>query len=384
MHMHARGLQTSRAWGAVLLALGGVACEDGDGGNGDAGVDGARAEVGAGTDTGPRPLAVDFLAVCPGTTDGGCSGPAPLTVTFVPAVAGNIDVFAWQFGDNTTASEPTPRHTYPLPGSYDVVLTVAGPQGSAARTRASFVTVVPVPVGGRCEVDVQCADGLDCLCGSAGTCAPAFERGICSARCRDQMCAAPAICADLSLAGSASPDEPWRRPTCVSSCAADADCAAGLRCRNLPSRFPAGQWVRGCFVTEPGALGDSCRGPGGSLNNQLCLSALCADWGALGVCSYDCERAQCPQGSACATLSAGGKRCVRSCNAAFACDQDPLLECQLPRAEGPAGFLVTGAAEGARFCAPRRCVRDLECAPAGRCQTEAGSGQCVARVTGPM
>ncbi|WP_220680884.1 PKD domain-containing protein [Methanofollis formosanus] len=72
------------------------------------------------------------------------SGNAPLTVTFTDASTGNINTWAWEFGDGTTCGNQNPSpHIYNAPGTYQVNLTVTGPTGSD--TKSTEITVTDVP-----------------------------------------------------------------------------------------------------------------------------------------------------------------------------------------------------------------------------------------------
>lgn len=80
------------------------------------------------------------------------AGDAPLRVHFTDESDGDVDAWAWDFGDGTSSTAARPVHTYAEPGTYDVTLTVTGPDGSSTRTRAGAVVV-----GGAVSTDV--ADG---------------------------------------------------------------------------------------------------------------------------------------------------------------------------------------------------------------------------------
>jgi len=71
------------------------------------------------------------------------SGSAPLDVAFNSTSTGDIDSWAWDFGDGNTSTLPAPTHKYQSAGSYTVSLTVSGPAGSDSISKASLVTVTP-------------------------------------------------------------------------------------------------------------------------------------------------------------------------------------------------------------------------------------------------
>ena len=79
-------------------------------------------------------------------------GDAPLRVLWTDESEGSVDTWLWDFGDGTTSSSARPVHTYAVPGTFDVSLTVTGPSGTSTKTRAGCVVV-----GGGVAVDL--ADG---------------------------------------------------------------------------------------------------------------------------------------------------------------------------------------------------------------------------------
>lgn len=327
-------------------------------------------------DGGSGALAVDFtVSGCPGL-DGTprCTGPAPLTIELVPVSTGAVNKYLWDFGDGTDkVADVTPTHTYRLPGTYEVTLVGGGPAGAVSKSRPGFIVVTANPTGAPCDVDLQCAGG-SCVCGSAATCTPAFVRGLCAPPCRGG-CGADEVCADFSAAAGAMQPEPWARALCLRGCTVDADCPAELRCRDLPGR---NGWVRGCFVEHPLDLGGSCRTAGGVLRHEQCLTGLCADLGANGLCSQDCERGGCPPGSSCAQLNDGRRLCLPRCGPTTTCEGDPLLGCMAPNA-GPLGFMVAAGNGGDRYCAPRRCTRNDDCGAIGLCRDDQNGAHCVRR-----
>jgi PKD repeat protein/photosystem II stability/assembly factor-like uncharacterized protein len=74
------------------------------------------------------------------------SGAAPLLVNFTDASAGAITSRSWSFGDGVTSTDPSPSHTYNIPGVYSVALTVAGPGGVDSQTKTNHIVVSkPLP-----------------------------------------------------------------------------------------------------------------------------------------------------------------------------------------------------------------------------------------------
>ena len=69
-------------------------------------------------------------------------GDAPLMVVFDDDSQGDVTSWSWDFGDGASSHEHAPVHTYTTAATYSVTLTVAGPQGSAVRTRGDLVRVL--------------------------------------------------------------------------------------------------------------------------------------------------------------------------------------------------------------------------------------------------
>ncbi|MBC6934204.1 MAG: PKD domain-containing protein, partial [Chloroflexi bacterium] len=63
-------------------------------------------------------------------TQSATSGDVPLTIQFTDQSTGSITTHAWDFGDGNTSSEASPSHTFTTAGTYTVILTVTGPDGS--------------------------------------------------------------------------------------------------------------------------------------------------------------------------------------------------------------------------------------------------------------
>ncbi|WP_165394850.1 PKD domain-containing protein [Methanofollis fontis] len=73
-------------------------------------------------------------------------GTAPLTVEFNDTSSGMPESWAWEFGDGATSEEQNPVHTYGLPGTYTVSLTVSTATGSDTMTKPDYIRVAE-PVG---------------------------------------------------------------------------------------------------------------------------------------------------------------------------------------------------------------------------------------------
>ncbi len=91
----------------------------------------------------PEVLPVDFTA---DTT----SGAAPLTVKFTDRSGGSPILWLYQFGDGTTSNSANPTHTYRVPGTYTVNLTIWRLDGTdlvaASTEKSGYVTVTGQPV----------------------------------------------------------------------------------------------------------------------------------------------------------------------------------------------------------------------------------------------
>ncbi|HEY2731682.1 MAG TPA: PKD domain-containing protein [Polyangia bacterium] len=203
---------------------------------------------------------------------------------------------------------------------------------------------------------------------------------------------ADAAASDASRAGAGSADasSPADRPAndsgapsatptalCLAACSNDAQCDTGLVCRALPGL--AGSWASVCVPPYFRNIGDSCRDAQDRLDDGLCSAGLCADLGAVGLCSASCAAgAACPPGSACATFGDGRALCLASCSPSVTCTRDPLLSCQAATGAGLLGFSISPPAPMVTFCAPRSCASQADCAPAGMCAPKAAVAHCVA------
>ena len=76
------------------------------------------------------------------------SGDAPLVVRFINQSQGQINSFAWDFGDGGNSNAINPIHTFQSPGVYTVTLRVTGPGGTANVSRQFNVTSPSAPIAG--------------------------------------------------------------------------------------------------------------------------------------------------------------------------------------------------------------------------------------------
>jgi len=345
----------------ALLAIAGLGCRDHAEAPADAGTDGVRPEA-------PGTLILEIAVNGCASYDQAtvtCSGPPPLVLSFAPVGSQEVTEFVWDFGDGTpTSRDRAPTHTYGHPGNYTVTLNGHGDVGGVKPPVPVTVRVDALSAGAPCDVKVQCADGLDCVCAPGTGCGLAFARGICSTSCAADACDAGAVCAALPLDPPVSGGGAVRAPICIAGCQSSSDCAPGFACQTVAAAgvSAADVWAHGCLPL--GAMrdvGEPCRDASERLADGLCTTGTCADVGALGVCSAGCDGDQlCPEETACASFPDGRLLCLRACasDAAACGDRDPLLACTTFNA--PAGG-------SAVVCAPKSCVADSACAPTGRC-----------------
>jgi PKD repeat protein len=348
----------------------------------DAGWDGSFRDTRLPGDTAPPTATVDFtVANCPSTDvqKGTCTGTAPFTVQFVPVASAGITQFLWDFGDGSSGDlGQAPWHTFDSPGTFDIKLGGVGSTVLVWKTREAFIEVLPSRVGSPCLRDQQCASGT-CLCSTVKPCGYGPVNGLCSSLCQKASCSEGQVCVNLVTATSSTRAEPWQTQVCLPDCESDLDCPGGLVCRSLPAWPNAATKVKGCFVDAPAELGRSCVDSVNGLRNDLCLSGLCADLGALGLCSRDCTSDSCPAGSECALFGDGRQLCLVPCSPTFLCEADPLLSCVTA---GPSqlGFrILSPSNSGAVYCAPKPCAANTDCGASGICLQASGGGHCVSR-----
>ena len=71
------------------------------------------------------------------------SGRVGVTVQFTDRSAGEVDSWAWDFGDGIGSEEQSPAHTYTADGSFTVTLVVTGPAGTDTHTIDDLIVVDP-------------------------------------------------------------------------------------------------------------------------------------------------------------------------------------------------------------------------------------------------
>jgi hypothetical protein len=333
-------------------------------------------------DTAPPIPMVDFsVAQCPNidVQKGTCNGTAPFTIQFVSVASSGISTFQWNFGDGpATGDGQAPWHTFVSPGTYDITLQGLIGDVGVVKQRIGFIEVLPSPAGSPCSLDQQCVSNT-CLCSTEKSCGYGPVNGFCSSSCQKTSCSDDQVCVNLATTATGTRAEPWQTQVCVPSCGDDKDCPAGLSCRALPAWPNAVARVKGCFVDVPAEMGSSCVDATNILRNDLCFSGLCADMGALGLCSRDCSSAACPVGSDCAVFGDGRMLCLLPCTPTFRCDADPLLLC-VPAGSSQLGFQIQSSGNsGSVYCAPKPCTANTDCGASGRCVQASGGGHCVSR-----
>ncbi|HVS50435.1 MAG TPA: PKD domain-containing protein, partial [Candidatus Dormibacteraeota bacterium] len=79
----------------------------------------------------------------PSITANNTAADAPAAISFTGSVAGGTApyIFAWTFGDGTTATTQNPSHTYTAAGTYSVNLTVTDNVGRSAAASSPTITI---------------------------------------------------------------------------------------------------------------------------------------------------------------------------------------------------------------------------------------------------
>jgi PKD repeat protein len=85
-------------------------------------------------------------ALNPNFTASPRNGALPLTVSFTDQSYGGPNNWRWDFGDGQTSNEQNPQHTYLLPGTYDVELTISDGTFHANELKNDYIVVTGTPV----------------------------------------------------------------------------------------------------------------------------------------------------------------------------------------------------------------------------------------------
>jgi PKD repeat protein len=90
-------------------------------------------------------IKINYITVlCVPIADFDCppGGTYPLAVDFLDLSTGNPTSWNWDFGDGESSSQQNPSHTYSIPGSFTVTLTVSNACGSDTKTIIGCVNVI--------------------------------------------------------------------------------------------------------------------------------------------------------------------------------------------------------------------------------------------------
>ena len=79
-----------------------------------------------------KTLTADFTAIP-------TRGAPPLTVQFTNTSAGDFTTSQWSFGDGATSTEANPTHTYTVPGTYAVTLTIGDGTDTSTITKPAYI-----------------------------------------------------------------------------------------------------------------------------------------------------------------------------------------------------------------------------------------------------
>jgi trimeric autotransporter adhesin len=137
--------------------------------------------AGGATSTKTRTEYIDVLPLTADFTATPTFGAVPLVVNFADVSIGTATTWSWDFGDGGTSTQKNPSHTYAVPGTYAVTLTVTDALGATStKTRTDLITV---------SADAVFATGADAYVSSND---PARNFGIAgSLRVRDGSTAPP-------------------------------------------------------------------------------------------------------------------------------------------------------------------------------------------------
>ena len=77
------------------------------------------------------------------------TGVAPLSVKFTDHSQGEVDHMVWDFGDGSQNSQPSPIHTFEMPGQYTVSLTIYDSDLMDIKVKPAFISVSDRTISGK-------------------------------------------------------------------------------------------------------------------------------------------------------------------------------------------------------------------------------------------
>ena len=208
------------------------------------------------------------------------------------------------------------------------------------------------PLGDACDLERQCQPGLTLRVRRLGPVPDRLSPAVTAPRpARPRPVPTPRFAPTWAWALPVSSGEARQAggpATCLRRCTMDRDCPAGRRCRLVPVAGHVRSLGAGLLLRLPGRdLGAGCRGPSGLTQNELCLGGLCADLGALGMCSLDCTSRPCPTGHGLRRFQrrAAGLSCAPA-RATCPAGTTPCWPVCRPGDAGPLGFTAAGSPPG--------------------------------------
>lgn len=197
-----------------------------------------------------------------------------------------------------------------------------------------------------CTPDSRQACSKDADCGTAGDQRCDTARGQCVAL--QQACPSGTTC------------DPRDR-VCVSDCAVDVDCGAGLRCVDR--------------VCEPDT---ACLADTDCAAGKVCVASPGIQGGECrAACQSDVE---CPLGEVCTPGAEGRNRCVSGCTSSAGCPLDKRCNATTRQCEGPVVGGGTACQATVACAACQVCTAQQSCAPATAgfpyCQSCSGNADC--------
>jgi len=88
------------------------------------------------------------------------SGEKPLTVQFTDESTEDPNSWSWDFGDDESSNDQSPKHTYQKVGTYTVTLTATNDTGSDDEIKVDYITVIAPPAA---DINPQAFSGYHCF-----------------------------------------------------------------------------------------------------------------------------------------------------------------------------------------------------------------------------